>query len=183
MIARVVTITGPPGSGKSTAGRGLAGRLGLDYVSAGALFRDEAKARGLDLAAFSRYAEAHPEVDRALDERMVALARPGRLLEGRLTGALCRRRGLAVVYLVVTARPEVRYRRLSERDRLPLAQARAETEAREASERARYERYYGVDLERERPDLVVDSSELSPEAVVDRLAAFVGTVGGLKGSP
>lgn len=176
MIDLVVTITGPPGSGKSTAGRGVAQRLDLEYRSAGAMFRSEAERRGLTLAEFSRYAEQHEEVDRALDAQMVALARPGRLLEGRITGALCRRKGIPVVYLVVTALPEVRYRRLAQRDEVPLGTAIALTEAREASERDRYLRYYGIDLEREEPDMTVDSTDLAPAAVVERLVAFVMAV-------
>lgn len=173
MIDEVVTITGPPGSGKSTAGRGVAQRLGLEYVSAGSLFREEARRRGLSLAEFSRYAEQHEEADRALDQRVVALAQPGRLLEGRVTGALLRRAGVRVVYLVVTARPEVRHERLARRDGVSLAEAIATTEAREASERSRYERYYGLDLAREPADLTVDSTDLPPEAVVDRLVSFL----------
>ena len=35
----IVTIDGPAGSGKSTAARGLAARLGFDYLDTGAMFR------------------------------------------------------------------------------------------------------------------------------------------------
>ena len=175
MIDRVVTITGPPGSGKSTAGRAVAGRLGLEYRSAGDLFRAEAQARGLSLDAFGRLAQSDETIDRALDARMLALAAPGRILDGRVSGALCRSRGILCHYLVVTARPEVRYARLAARDRLPLAEATRETDRREESERDRYLRYYGIDLAREVADLTVDASDLSPEAVVDRLVDFLGS--------
>lgn len=178
MIDRVVTITGPPGSGKSTAGRGVAERLGLEFRSAGALFREEAERRGMDLAAFSRYAEQHEEVDRSLDDRVVALARPGRLLEGRVTGALCRRRGVPAYCVVVTARADVRYRRLAQRDGVPVGRAVSETEAREASERDRYRRYYGIDLATEPSDLSVDSSELPPVAVVERIVQYLAAHAG-----
>lgn len=173
MTEPIVTLTGPPGSGKSTAGRLAAERLGLTFVSAGQLFRDEAARRGLDLAAFSRYAEAHPEVDRSLDDRMLAGATPDRFLEGRITGALLRRRGVPTVYLVVTAPEEVRVARLAGRDGVPVAEARTLTRAREASEADRYRRFYGIDLAAEPADLVVDSSELAADAVAERLAAFV----------
>jgi cytidylate kinase len=36
---RVVAIDGPSGSGKSTVARALAGRLGLDYLDTGAMYR------------------------------------------------------------------------------------------------------------------------------------------------
>ncbi len=173
MNAATITLTGPPGSGKSTAGRRAADLLAVSYVSAGALFRAEAARRGLDLAAFSRYAAAHEQVDRALDAAMLAQAGPGRLLEGRITGALLRREGRPTIYLVVTAREEVRIARLAQRDGTSPAESRRLLLEREASERDRYRRYYGVDLEREPADLVVDSSEIPAEEVAQRLATFV----------
>jgi cytidylate kinase len=176
VIDRPVTITGPPGSGKSTAGRRVAERLGLEFRSAGELFRAEARKRGLDLGDFSRYAEAHEEVDRSLDEQMVVLAARGRLIEGRLTGALCRRRGVPCVYLHVTADAEVRYRRLAERDGIPFEAAVRATRDREASERDRYLRFYGIDLEAEVPDFSVDSTNETPETVAHRLLDYLGAL-------
>ncbi len=167
-----MALAGPPGSGKSTAGRLAAERLALDYRSAGEMFRAEAKRQGMELEAFSRYAEQHEEVDRRLDDSMMALAKPGRLLDGRLVGALCRRRAIPSLYVVVTAAPEVRYRRLSERDRRPYDETVRATLAREASERERYRRYYGIDLDAEHPDLTVDSSTLPAEAVASRIVDF-----------
>ncbi|HYB77228.1 MAG TPA: AAA family ATPase, partial [Thermoplasmata archaeon] len=93
MIRAVLTVGGPPGGGKSTAGRLVAKSLGLEFRSAGDLFRAEARRRDMDLATFGRYAAAHPEVDRELDRTMQALATPGRLLDGRVQGPLCRRAG------------------------------------------------------------------------------------------
>jgi cytidylate kinase len=173
VIDRVVTITGPPGSGKSTAGQLLATRLGLEFRSAGGLFREEAKRHRMDVDDFSRYAEAHEEVDRSLDDRMAEQARPGRVLEGRLVGAFCRRRGTPCFYLVVTAEAEERYKRLATRDGLSLEEATRRTRAREESERERYLRYYGIDLDRETPDLTVDTTSTGAAAVADRLAGFV----------
>jgi CMP/dCMP kinase len=50
---RVIAIDGPAGSGKSTVARALAGRLGLDYLDTGAMYRGvtfAALRRGLDPA-------------------------------------------------------------------------------------------------------------------------------------
>lgn len=173
MIDRVVTITGPPGSGKSTAGRLVASALGLEFRSAGELFRAEAARRSMDVEAFSRFAELHEEVDRGLDEQMLRLAAPGRLLDGRLTGALARRRAVPCHYLRVTCEAAERYRRLAGRDGLTVPEATARTRAREASEHDRYLRYYGIDLDRERVDLSVDSTHLTAQAVADRLLAYL----------
>jgi CMP/dCMP kinase len=173
VIHRVVTIGGPPGSGKSTAGRIVARALDLEFRSAGELFRAEGAARGMDVEAFGRYATLHPEVDRELDRAMQALAKPGRLLEGRIQGALCRRNGVSVHYIVVTASEEERARRVAQRDGQPVAEARERIRTRESSERERYLRFYGIDLDRERPDLTVDATVPPPQTIADTIVTFV----------
>ena len=173
MIDRVVALGGPPGSGKSTAGRRVAERLGLAYTSAGDVFRAEAARRGLDVEAFGRYAEAHTEVDRELDRSMQALAAPGRLLDGRIQGILCRRAGTPVACVVVTADREERVRRVARRDGQSVSEASRRVEQREASERTRYREIYGIDLDREPADLTVDSTEVPADAVAERIRAFV----------
>jgi len=173
VIHRVVAIGGPPGSGKSTAGRLVAETLALEFRSAGEEFRAEAKRRGLDLEAFGRYAAAHPEVDRELDRRMQELARPGRLIEGRIQGALCRKNGVPVHAIVVTASEEERVRRVAARARESLAEARAHMFVREASERDRYLRFYGIDLDRVPADLTVDSTSRPPVEVAAAVVAHV----------
>lgn len=169
----LVVVGGPPGSGKTTAARAAARRLGLEYLSAGARFRALAEKRGMDLGEFSRYAAGHPEIDRELDDYMLGFARPGWLLDSRLAGLLARRRGIPVIYVVVTASDRVRSERLAHRDALPVPAARRAMVAREESERSRYRALYGIDLEREAPDLTIDSSRLSPAEVVDRLVDFI----------
>jgi CMP/dCMP kinase len=173
VIQNVVTIGGPPGSGKTTAGRRVAERLRLTYRSAGEVFRAEGRKRGMDVEEFGEYAEAHPEVDRELDDAMQALATPGHLLEGRIQGALCRRNGVPVHYVVVTATEDERVRRIAQRDGQSLVEARVRVQQREASERHRYLRLYGIDLEREAPDLTVDSTARAAPEVAEAIVEFV----------
>jgi predicted cytidylate kinase len=169
----VVTLSGLPGSGKTTAGRRVAELLRLEFTSAGELFRNAAAERGLDLLAFSHLAERDDSIDRGLDDRMLTLARPGRMLEGRVTGALCRQRGVPCTYLELTAREEVRVERVARRDGTTPEETRHRLKEREASEQDRYRRYYGIDLAREPADCVVDSSDLGVDAVVRRFVEFL----------
>jgi CMP/dCMP kinase len=175
VIGSVVTIGGPPGSGKSTAGRRVASELALEYRSAGEEFRAEAAQRKMDLAAFGRYAEQHPEVDRELDRRMQAYARPGVLLDGRIQGVLCRRSGIPVREIVVTASEDERVRRVAERDHESTERARVEVRARAASERARYRAIYGIDLDHEPADLTVDSTARTADEVARTIVEFLRT--------
>ncbi len=178
MIRSVVTLGGPPGSGKTTAAKLVAAELGLDYHSAGELFRAEAARRGMELPAFGAYAQAHPEVDRELDGAMVRLARPGALLEGRIQGVLCRRRGTPAHAIVVTATFEERSRRVAARDEQTVEEARRAILEREASEADRYRRYYGIELADEPVDLLVDSTAQGPEAVARVIVTFLHAAGG-----
>jgi len=173
VIGRVVAIGGPPGSGKSTAGRRVAEALGLEYCSAGDVFRAEAKAHGMDLEQFGHFAEAHPEVDRKLDDTMQALARPGVLLDGRIQAALCRGRGRPVFSIVVTAEEAERARRVAARDGQSVEEALRRIRERTESERARYLRFYGLDPDRESPDLLVDSTHLPPAGVAGAITEFL----------
>jgi CMP/dCMP kinase len=169
----LVVVGGPPGSGKTTAARTTAERLGLEFLSAGARFRALAQEHDMDLGGFSRYAASHPEIDRELDEYMLGFAKPGWLLDSRLAGPLARRKGIPVLYLIVTAADTIRAERLAHRDGIPVPAARRAMVARELSEKSRYKALYGIDLDRESADLQIDSSELTPSEVVDRLVDFI----------
>ncbi len=170
MSLPILWLAGPPGSGKSTAGKAAALTLGLKFESAGERFRAEAERRGLSLADFSRYAEAHEEVDRRLDEALQALAEPGMLIDARVVGALLRRAGRAVFAVRVDAREEVRAARLAGREGTDRATSLERMRARSESERRRYTRLYGVDPERESYDRTLDTSDLGREATAERLA-------------
>jgi cytidylate kinase len=175
----IVALGGPPGGGKSTAAALYVRRHGGALLSAGEAFRELAKARGLSLQEFGAYAEAHPEVDRELDamviRRALSLASRGDVVtEGRLQAVLLHREGAKVLRVLIHAPLDVRAARVAERDRQPVEVARREILAREASERARYRELYGVDPnDPAHYDLVLDSSELSPEAIVAAIRARV----------
>ena len=65
----VVAIDGPAGAGKSTVGRAVAGRLGLDYLDTGAMYRAvtfAALRRGLDPSDEDDVAELAETVDMTL---------------------------------------------------------------------------------------------------------------------
>ena len=177
MTDLVVTIGGPPGSGKSTAGRRVAAERHLEYLSAGELFRAEARRRGLSLGELGALAERDPSIDRALDDEMVRRAAPTRLLDGRVSGPILRRRGIPTCYVVVTASPEVRWRRLVGRDGGSLETVAAATRAREESERRRYTAYYDIELENVPADLLVDSSTAGPDEVVRTILDFLDSPG------
>jgi cytidylate kinase len=143
----LVTISGPPGGGKSTVAAGLADALGYEHVSGGDIFRATADERGLSLAEFNAQAEEDPSIDRELDRRLRTTAAEGEdlVLESRLSGWMAGEYADLKVWL--DAPLEVRATRIADREGTNVSTAREQTEAREASEQDRYAAYYGIDYD------------------------------------
>lgn len=170
----IVVIGGPPGSGKTTVAGRFSKRYGYRIVSAGDLFRKMAGARRMDLAEFGREAEADPSIDRELDGRVLdqVLREDGGghdvIVDGRIQAYLLGERGIPCLKVLIDAPLSVRTRRIAGREGKPLAAVKREITERERSERKRYKAIYGIDLDDTTPfDLIIDSSEKTPEAIVD----------------
>ena len=82
-----ITISGPPGSGKTTACSKLSEALGLEAVVFGKIFRELAAERNLTLGQLGAIAEEDPSIDRMIDSRILEIARshPDVILESRLS--------------------------------------------------------------------------------------------------
>ncbi len=142
----VVAISGPPGGGKTTIAKRLAETANLRYWSNGDDFRRMATAKGISFQEFHKYAESHPEVDRALDERARKEAEKGSVvLDGRLSGWITRDSPSLKVYL--TAPLEVRLERVMARDGVNREEAEGSLRQRERSNRMRYLKLYDYDVE------------------------------------
>ena len=145
MSGPVITVSGPHGTGKSTYAKALAEALQLRYVSAGELFRDLAREKGVTLEAFSKMAAENPAVDKIIDERTKAEAEKGGVvIDAQLGGWMVKE--LADVKVLIVAPDEVRFRRIATRDGISVEEARKQTLAREAFQRQRYEKYYGLNV-------------------------------------
>ena len=168
----VITVSGLHGSGTSTQARRLAKALGLRYVSAGLLFRRIAEERGLTLEELSRLAEENPELDRMIDERTREEARRGGVvIDAALAGWMA---GDADLKIFLTAPLEERVRRIARREGLSLEEAMRETLKRERSERERFKRYYGIDInDLSIYDVVLNTALFKPDATARILRGIV----------
>jgi CMP/dCMP kinase len=169
----LVTVSGPPGSGTTTTGEHVAARLELDLVPGGEVFRAMAVEWGMSLPVFGRYATDHPEVDVELDARLALRARAGSVvLESRLAGWIAHNEKLAAVTAWIDCDPEIRARRVAEREGVDVARARADNDERQLVERARYLAIYGIDMaDLAIYDLVLDSGVLRPDELADQIVA------------
>ncbi len=144
----IVTISGPPGSGKTTVGKLLAERLGYEFVSTGMIFRHMAEEKGMSLAEFGEMALTNHDIDKELDRRMLALAGEKRklVLEGRLAAHMLHLNGIPAFKVRIDASPETRAERNAGRENKSVEQVREEIIARESCERERYKKVYNIDL-------------------------------------
>ena len=168
----LITISGVPGSGKTTVAKLLAARLGLPHVYAGDLYRQEAKRRGLDLQEFNALCERDHSIDRRLDADMEARARQGGVvLEGRLAGHLAAANRLDALKVWLDASDEVRARRVAEREHRDWREILDANRTRHQSDANRYRTIYGFDLaDTAVYDVVLLTDERTPAALVDELA-------------
>lgn len=167
----LITISGTPGSGKSTVARLLKDRLGIPYVYAGDLFRREAERRGLSLSQFNELAEGDHSIDRELDRQMIERAHEGNaILEGRLAGFFARQEGIDALKVYLTATDAVRAQRVAEREGSDWQQLLDANRARHSSDAKRYLDIYGFDLDDTSIyDIVLQTDAQPPEAIAARI--------------
>ena len=164
-----ITVSGPPGSGTTTLARVIAEKHGFTLISAGEVFRDLAKEKGLTLAEFGALAEKDITIDALIDVRQkeIAKEKDDIVVEGRLSGWMVEEADLRIW---LTAPIACRAKRIATRDGMDEYTAREVTLAREESERKRYRNYYKIEIDDLTPYHMALNSELwSGEA----LAAIV----------
>jgi len=172
MRPTLIAVAGGPGTGTTTLCKLLAARLGATHVYAGHVFRTIAAENGMDVVAFSKHAEGRPEVDHELDRRMIELAHGAAVvLDARLSAWHAAQAGIPALRVLLTVPPRVAAERVAAREgRTDVDTVLAENAEREASEQRRYRDLYRFDpSDRSHYDLVLDTSELRPEEIADRV--------------
>lgn len=170
----LITISGPPGGGKTTVATAIADAFDLDHVSGGDIFRSLADERGYSLVEFNALAEEDDSIDRDLDRRLRKTARDREdlVLESRLSGWMAG--DYADLRIWLDAPLDVRATRIADREGDDLETARRETKTREDSEKRRYREYYAIEFEdRSIYDLAVNTARWSEDAVVDVVATAI----------
>ncbi|MCI0479169.1 cytidylate kinase family protein [Candidatus Uhrbacteria bacterium] len=178
----IITLSGAPGSGKTSVAKLLAQRLGVPFHSVGGLRGEMALERGVTVDELNRIGEDDRSTDELVDElqRRLGETEDDFVIEGRLSWHFIPRS--FKVYLDCDPKEAARRvfasRRLEEgRDDEPpyatVEDAERAIAARVASDVLRYRRHYGIDYrDTSHYDLVVDTTESpGPEAVADRILA------------
>lgn len=170
----LLTVSGPPGSGKSTTAAALAAAFDLEHISGGDIFRQLAAERDMSAVEFNKLAEEDDQIDRDLDRRLrsIAVERDGVLLESRLAGWLAGDE--ADLRFWLDAPVNVRADRIADREDKSAEIAREETVTREQSEAHRYAEYYDIDItDLSIYDIALNTARWGPEEVTAICTAAV----------
>ncbi|MEK7538155.1 MAG: cytidylate kinase family protein [Patescibacteria group bacterium] len=177
----IVTISGYPGSGKSTVGKMLAKRWHCPYYSIGAIRRSMARERGMTLEEFNRYGESNFVTDRDVDAWQ---AKRGRELttavfEGRTAWHFIPQS----IKVFFTVDPKVGAKRIAEdlaahrrfeANWTNLASVERALSARIKSDSKRYRKYYRLNVfDRRHYDLIIDTTKHRPHDTLRMIVKYL----------
>ncbi len=173
----ILAISGLHGTGKTSIGKIIAESLGLKYYSTGQAFRDLAKEMNMTLEEFTAHVEAHPQIDKKLDEKILEIAKEGNIIiDSQLSAYILET--IADFKILLRCPLKTRVKRMVERDQTSYEEKLNETVVREKSEHERFKELYNVDLgdldnENKIYDLIIDTETLSIEGVLDKILAVI----------
>ena len=174
-----ITITGDPGSGKTTFARNVAERTGYTLITTGNMFRALAKEKGISVADLNELAETQEEIDREVDDYLCALnqEQDNLVLDSRMAWHFIKESFKVRLTIDLDVAVERIFndeeRAKSWDDRFPdMDTAMQEVQRRKESEINRYKRLYTVDIGKdENFDLVINTSHKSQETVLQEFEA------------
>ena len=162
----IIAIGGTAGSGTTTAAKVLAEKLGVPFLSAGAIFRSMAEERGMTPVEFGKFAEGNTDIDKEIDNRQAELAKEAQdiVVEGRLSAYFVD----ADLKVCFTAPLDVRAKRVCEREGKSFELAKAEIIAREESEAIRYMDIHNIDIRNmDIYDLIINTDSFDPDSIAE----------------
>jgi CMP/dCMP kinase len=179
----IITITGDPGSGKSTIGKKLEADLGYRRYYMGQIRRDAAKAKGMTLEEYNAYGEIHPETDVEVDDYQKKLGETedNFIIEGRTSWFLIPQS----IKIYIKVDPLEGARRIlsdlstntarNEGNNLhSLEDVLASNIKRAQSDDVRYKKYYNKDcFDLTNYDLVIDTTNLTPPEAYEKVYQYI----------
>ncbi len=185
----IISITGNPGSGKSTIAKILVEKLKAQRINVGSMFREMARERGLTLEEFNLYAKSHPEVDIEADRRAAAQARTLEkngeivLAEGRMQFHFLPESLKIFVYVDPAEGSKRIWKDLqsikenkerNQKEYTSYEETLAGTVIRDAEDAKRYEIIYGVDIkDLKKYDFIVDTTSISAPEAATKIVEFI----------
>lgn len=185
----IISISGTPGSGKSTLGKALAKQLNMKRYYIGGIRRDMAKKRGMTLAEYNKYGETHPETDMEVDkdfQEELGRTQDNFIIEGRTSWHFLPNSikifldtDLKEAATRIYGSIRIGNRSRNEGDNLNSREAVYESLLKRIeSDRKRYKKYYDIDVyDKSHYDFVLDTTHLSPKKTTAKILEYLETKG------
>lgn len=178
----IISISGFPGSGKSTVATLVAKKLSFERIYMGGVLRKLADQKGITILELIKQAETDGSIDEDVDKMVADLGRDkdNFVIESRTAFHFIPES--LKVFIKVDLKEGARriFKDLmteerSEEDKASSAENLSKMlEERIEVDKGRYQKYYGIDYtDTGNYDLVIDSTELKPEEVVDKIMVEV----------
>lgn len=171
-----ISLTGDLGSGKSTVGKIIADQKGCEMYSTGKICRAIAQRLGIDdIKEMNVYMKTHPEVDKQIDDGLVALSdRAGNLIvDSRMAWHFTKPTFKTYLTCSIDVAADRIFRDGREGEKTASVEAmKQNNRQRKQEENGRYFALYGVNIyDMTNYDLVVDTTEQTPETVAKAVIA------------
>jgi cytidylate kinase len=181
----IITISGKPGSGKSTVAERLAADLGYRRYYVGAMWREAARARGMNITEFGALANRDSSIDIAFEKKIEELGQRENnfVIESRTAWHFIPHS--IKIFIEVSDNEGARRiwgaiqkknsnDRSEEKHLTSLAAVLESVRDRISKETVRYQKYYGIDIfDRGNYDLYQDATSLDPEQEYGAVLGFV----------
>jgi predicted cytidylate kinase len=164
-----ITLAGDLGSGKSTVSDIIIKRTGAEYHSTGAIARKVAEEHGIDVVQINKYMEKNPELDKEIDDGLVALSDLDKMMvvDSRMAWHFIRKN--FSVYLTTdidVSAARIFYANRAQEKFDSVEETKEKIKERKSSERKRYKEKYGVDCkDLFNYSLVIDTTDATPEEI------------------
>ncbi len=172
-----ITVSGHPGSGTSTLVQGLMERFSWTSLNGGDVFRQEAKRRGMTLAAFGELCKEELEVDRSLDALLKASMlddHAAEIIESRLAGWWAYRLELPCLRIWLDVSDQERAKRVATREEISVEQALDANQRRALVDSERFIELYQLLPEDPEPySHIIEASTLNATELLEQVVALL----------
>lgn len=177
----IITISGTPGSGKSTVAKAIAKELNLKHYSAGDFMREMAESRGISLMDLTNLAKTDKSIDKEIDDRTKHLAlKDNFVIDARIAFHFIPKAMKIFLKADLKVAALRTWSDIAAQKRHSERQLKSEKEVYEAivkrqqSEIKRFKEYYGVDfLDSKNYDFVLDTTNLTQEESIKKVLDFI----------
>jgi cytidylate kinase len=179
----IITLSGQAGSVKTTVGKLLAKKLKYKFYDIGTLRKQMARVRGMTIEEFNKLGEKDSSTDKDADAKLIEIGRTqaDAVIQGRVAYFFVP--NSIKIYLTVS--PNVAAQRIMQDKNSSERNSNAKTSTleeikklsaeRDESDVRRYKRIYGIEnfSDKKHYDLVIDTSKISAEQVVEKILFYM----------